>query len=89
MKAMMAAAMLFAWTISWNMTNVYGEVSTNAEAYVSSGAQDLDELRRKVDVMWTDYTNRMERARIVRERRESRRNSPPARPFRVKKGAKK
>ena len=43
----------------------------------------------KFNLMWTDYTNRMERARIFRERREARRNSPPSRPFRVKKGVKK
>ena len=99
MNAMMAAALLFAGTISWNMTNVYSEPGTNGEATVTFGAmeslggwtagcgvspQDLEELRRKVDVMWTDYTNRMERARINRERRDAMRNRPPSRPFRVK-----
>lgn len=103
MNAMMAAALLFAGTISWNMTNVYSEPGTNGEACVTFGATESrsgwiagagiptedDQMRHRVDVMWTDYTNRMERARILRERRNSGRNGPPSRPFRVKKGAKK
>ena len=103
MNAMMAAALLFAGTISWNMTNTYSEPGTNGEATVTVGAMESrsgwiagagtptedDQRRHRVDVMWTDYTNRMERARIHRERRDAMRNRPPSRPFRVKKGAKK
>ena len=104
MNPIIAAALLFAGTISWNMTNTYSEPGTNGEATVTFGAmesrsgwtagcgvspQELDELRRKVDVMWTDYTNRMERARIHRERRDAMRNRPPSSPFRVKKGVRK
>ena len=38
----------------------------------------------KFNLMWTDYTNRMERARIRRAHVEASRNRPPVRPFRVK-----
>lgn len=99
MNAMMATALLFAGVISWNMTNTYSAPGTNGEATVTFGAmesrsgwtagcgvspQDLEELRRKVDVMWTDYTNRMERARIRRAHIDASRNRPPSMPFRVK-----
>ena len=103
MNAMMAAALLFAGTIQWNMTNTYSDPGTNSEAAVTFGAtesrsgltagtgivSELEDLRHKVDLMWTDYTNRMERARILRAHIEANRNRPPTRPFRVKKGVKK
>ena len=98
MNAMMAAALLFAGAIQWNMVNTYSEPGTNGEATVTFGAtesrsgwtagggivSELDDLRHKVDLMWTDYTNRMERARIRRAHIEASRNRPPVRPFRVK-----
>ena len=42
----------------------------------------------KLNLMWTDYTNRMERARIRRAHIQALHSRPPERPFRVKGGKK-
>lgn len=50
---------------------------------------DFAQLTNRVDVLWTDHTNRQARVEAARERQRLRmeeRGGPPRKPFRVKGG---
>ena len=65
--------------IKWEMTNTYPksdaefQVWTNGVETVTalSPYEDLLETKRRVDILWTEYTNRMERIAKMQEKRKA------------------
>ena len=65
--------------IKWEMTNTYPksdaelQVWTNAVETVTalSPYEDLLEMKRRIDILWTEYTNRMERIAKMQEKRKA------------------
>ena len=63
--------------IKWEMTNIYPKTSSELQAWTNEvpnvGTVDLlaemVETKRRIDILWTDYTNRLERIAQMREKR--------------------
>lgn len=66
--------------IKWEMTNTYPKTSSEFQVWTNSIPDDaiahvpfveLIEYQRRVDILWADYTNRMERAARMYEKRRA------------------
>ena len=72
-----ACSVLLAESIKWDMTNIYPKTSSEFQAWTNEvpyvGTVDLlaemIETKRRIDILWTDYTNRLERIAQMREKR--------------------
>lgn len=72
-----ACSVLLAESIKWEMTNIYPKTSSELHAWTNEvpnvGTVDLlaemVETKRRIDILWTDYTNRLERIAQMREKR--------------------
>lgn len=95
-----ACAALLTWAKPVAVTTETGArmfVDSADLAAVGSASPDLCvAVAPRIEVLWADYTNRMERVRLMKERRDAARRArgenvqgqPPARPWRaVKAGA--
>lgn len=75
-----ACSVLLAESIKWKMTNNYPKPSSEFQVWTNSIPDDaiahvpfveLFEYKRRIDILWTDYTNRMERAARMYEKRRA------------------
>lgn len=74
-----ACSVLLAESIKWEMTNIYPKTSSELQAWTNEvpnvGTVDLlaemIETKRRVDILWTAYTNRMERIAKMQEKRKA------------------
>lgn len=74
-----ACSVLLAESIKWEMTNIYPKTSSELQAWTNEvpnvGTVDLlaemIETKRRVDILWTAYTNRMEQVARLKERRKA------------------
>ena len=74
-----ACPVLLAESIKWEMTNIYPKTSSKLQAWTNEvpnvGTVDLlaemIETKRRVDILWTAYTNRMERIAKMQEKRKA------------------
>jgi hypothetical protein len=74
-----ACSVLLAESIKWEMTNIYPKTSSELHAWTNgvetvtalSPYEDLLETKRRVDILWTEYTNRMERIAKMQEKRKA------------------
>lgn len=74
-----ACSVLLAESIKWEMTNIYPKTSSELQAWTNEvpnvGTVDLlaemIETKRRVDILWTEYTNRMERIAKMQEKRKA------------------
>ena len=65
--------------IKWEMTNIYPKTSSALQAWTNEvpnvGTVDLlaemIETKRRIDILWTEYTNRMERIAKMQEKRKA------------------
>lgn len=57
-------------------------------AAIAMSPSDFSQLTNRIDILWTEHTNRVARLEKIREdraRRGSGKNGPPDRPYRIKK----
>lgn len=57
-------------------------------ATLSLSPADFTQLTNRIDILWTEHTNRVERMEAFKKKRQAAledRNGPPTKPFRVKK----
>lgn len=74
-----ACSVLLAESIKWEMTNIYPKSDAELQAWTNEvpnvGTVDLlaemIETKRRVDILWTEYTNRMERIAKMQEKRKA------------------
>ena len=72
-----ACSVLLAESIKWEMTNTYPKSDAEFQVWTNdvetvtalSPYEDLLETKRRIDILWTDYTNRLERIAQMREKR--------------------
>ena len=65
--------------IKWEMTNTYPKSDAEFQQWTNvvetvtalSPYEDLLETKRRIDILWTDYTNRLERIAQMREKRKA------------------
>ena len=71
---------LMAGSVKWEMKNIYPKTSSELQAWTNSIPDDaiarvpfveLFEYQRRVDILWTAYTNRMERIAKMQEKRKA------------------
>ena len=67
-----------AGSVKWEMKNIYPKTSSELQVWTNSIPDDaiarvpfveLFEYQKRVDILWADYTNRMERIAQMREKR--------------------
>lgn len=65
--------------IKWEMSNIYPKADAELQQWtngveavtVLSPCEDLLETKRRIDILWTEYTNRMERIAKIQEKRKA------------------
>ena len=71
---------LMAGSVKWEMKNIYPKTSSELQAWTNSIPDDaiarvpfveLFEYQMRVDILWADYTNRMERVARLKEKRKA------------------
>lgn len=91
MKTQLFAFLSFGCVLASMAANT-NDISPYALVYDSRIYDAVTEKERRIDILWTDYTNRMERISKMRQKRkeksESKTNMPPKSPLRFVKPSK-